>query len=359
MIEQGHQAKRKKEVAIGEFVVGQREPFIIAELSGNHQQDLKLALQMIDAAAKAGAHAIKLQTYTADSMTLNVATDDFLIQEQDSLWRGERLHALYAKAATPYEWHEALFNHAKALGLLAFSSPFDEAAVDFLDDLNVPCFKIASFELTDIPLITAAASKGKPLIMSTGMASLAEIEAAVKAANAAGCDDIILLKCTSTYPASPENTNLRTIPHMREAFGYQVGLSDHTAGIGAAIASVALGASVIEKHFVLDKSAGGVDAAFSIEPHELEALVTETKRAAQALGDITYGGSQAEEKSKQYRRSIYVAKPIKAGEKFTKENLRIVRPAFGLAPKHFDKVLGQTAKTLLEPGTPLRWKHME
>lgn len=358
MTRQLHTSRDLNEVVIGEFVVGCGRPLIIAELSGNHQQDVTLAHAMIEAAARAGAHAIKLQTYTADSMTLNIDTKDFVIQEQDSLWRGERLHALYTKAATPYEWHEQLFAHANSLGMLAFSSPFDEDAVDFLHDLNVPCFKIASFELTDTNLIKAAASKGKPLIISTGMASLADIEVAVDTARTAGCNDVILLKCTSTYPASPENTNLLTIPHMRDAFGCQVGLSDHTAGIGAAVASVALGATVIEKHFVISKQAGGIDAAFSIEADELQALVIETQRAAVALGQVQYGGTQAEEKSKQYRRSIYVARPVKAGERFTKNNLRVVRPAFGLAPRYFEQVLGQTAKVALAAGTALHWKHI-
>lgn len=344
-------------VKIGEYVIGEDKPFIIAELSGNHGQSLETAIAMIDAAAEAGAHAIKLQTYTADSMTLDVDNEHFVIKEQDSLWYGESLHKLYAKAATPYEWHKQLFEHANAKGMLAFSSPFDEQAVDFLDALNVPCFKIASFELTDIPLIKAAASKGKPLIMSTGMATLSEIEEAVNTAKQAGCHEMILLKCTSTYPASPENTNLITIPHMKDAFHCQVGLSDHTAGIGAAIASVALGATVIEKHFVLDRSAGGVDAEFSIEPLELKALVEETGRAWQALGKVTYGGSKAEEKAKQYRRSIYVAQDLKAGDVLSKENLRIVRPAFGLPPKHLDRVLGKVVNRDLKKGTPLEWSH--
>ncbi|MCC2615107.1 pseudaminic acid synthase [Aestuariibacter halophilus] len=341
--------------------IGRREigpghaPYIIAELSGNHGQDLMLARQMIEAAAEAGAHAIKLQTYTADSMTLDVDHGDFVIKEQDSLWHGEALHGLYQKAATPYAWHEELFALANELGMDAFSSPFDEAAVDFLDDLNVPCFKIASFELTDIPLIRKAASKGKPLIMSTGMATLSEIEQAVNTAREAGCEQIILLKCTSTYPADPANTNLRTIPHLRDAFGCQVGLSDHTGGIGAAVASVALGASVIEKHFVLDRNAGGVDAAFSLEPAELAALVTETERAWQALGEVCYGGSAAEAKAKQYRRSIYVSEAIKAGEPLGAHNLRIVRPAFGLAPKHWDSVQGAVATRDLAKGTALDW----
>ena len=349
-----------RDIQLGHITLGPNHPpFIIAELSGNHSQQLELAIAMVEAAAKAGAHAIKLQTYTADSMTLDVASDDFVIKEQDSLWHGEKLHALYQKAATPYEWHEILFTKAKALGMLAFSSPFDEAAVDFLADLNVPCYKIASFELTDLPLIRKAASKGKPLIMSTGMASLSEIEQAVNCARAAGCNDIILLKCTSTYPAEACNTNLLTIAHMREAFGCQVGLSDHTAGIGVSVAAVALGATVIEKHFVLDRSAGGVDAAFSLEPAELGLLVSETARAKLALGQIRYGGTQAEEKSKQYRRSIYVATDIAKGEPLTRDNLRIVRPAFGLAPKHWDEVLGKVAKCELKKGTPVDWQWID
>lgn len=346
------------EVNIGGRLIGPNHPpFIIAELSGNHCQQLPLALGMVEQAAKAGAHAIKLQTYTADSITLDVDSDDFVIQEKDSLWHGESLHALYQKAATPYDWHQQLFAKAKELGMLAFSSPFDEDAVDFLDSLDVPCYKIASFELTDLPLIAKAASTGKPLIMSTGMASLAEIEQAVSCARDNGCEQLILLKCTSTYPAQPVNTNLNTIPHMGQAFACQVGLSDHTQGIGAALAAIALGATVIEKHFVLDRRAGGVDAEFSLEPTELARLVEESKRAWQAMGQVKYGGTAAEEKSKQYRRSIYVSEDIKAGQVLTKDNLRIVRPAFGLAPKHWQDALGQKAKQTLTKGTPLDWKH--
>ena len=242
--------------------------------------------------------------------------------------------------------------------MLAFSSPFDEEAVDFLEGLNVPCFKIASFELTDIPLVRKAASTGKPLIMSTGMASLSDIELAVSTAKRAGCDDIVLLKCTSTYPAEPANTNLTTIAHMSDAFQCPVGLSDHTAGVGAAVAAVAFGAPVIEKHFVLDRNAGGVDAAFSLEPHELKTLVIETHRAWQALGQVTYGGSQAEEKAKQYRRSIYVSEDILPGDKLGAHNLKIVRPAFGLAPKHWDTIQGKCATKALAKGTALAWEHI-
>lgn len=342
----------------GRLVGADHPPFIIAELSGNHNQSLDTARAMVKAAADSGAHAIKLQTYTADSMTLDVNERGFVIEEPDSLWHGENLYRLYQKAATPYSWHKELFEYANALGMLAFSSPFDEAAVDFLDGLNVPCFKIASFELTDIPLIRKAASTKKPLIISTGMASLSEIELAVTTAKHAGCDDIILLKCTSTYPAEPANTNLTTISHMSNAFQCPVGLSDHTGGIGVAVASVALGAPVIEKHFVLDRSAGGVDAAFSLEPCELEALVNETKRAWQALGRVTYGGSQAEDKAKQYRRSIYVSNDIAPGEILGTHNLKIVRPAFGLAPKHWDSVIGKRSTGVLKKGTALGWEHI-
>lgn len=349
-----------KDITLGKQKIGlAHRPFIIAELSGNHSQNFELAKSMVDAAAKAGADAIKLQTYTADSMTLNVETSDFVIQEQDSLWHGEALHALYAKAATPYEWHKPLFEHANRLGMLAFSSPFDEDAVDFLETLNVPCYKIASFELTDLPLIKKAASTGKPLIMSTGMATLSEIEEAVVTAKSAGCEDIVLLKCTSTYPASPENTNLATIPHLQRAFSTLVGLSDHTRGIGVSVAAVAMGASVIEKHFVLDRNAGGVDAAFSLEPHQLALLVEETKRAQKSIGDVCYGGTVAEEKSKHYRRSIFVSSDIKKGETLGNHNLKIVRPASGLKPKHWGSVQQKHAKQDIHAGTPLSWELFE
>jgi N-acetylneuraminate synthase len=344
---------------IGNRPIGsQYPPFIIAELSGNHNQQLALALEMVDAAAKAGADAIKLQTFTADSMTLDVQTADFVIQEKDSLWHGASLYELYEKAATPYEWHKVLFDRAAAHGMLAFSSPFDADAVNFLNELEVPCYKIASFELTDIPLISKVAAMGKPMIMSTGMASLKEIESAVRTAKLAGCNDIILLKCTSTYPAQASNTNLHTIPHLRDTFGCEVGLSDHTAGVGVSVASVALGANVIEKHFVLDRQAGGVDAAFSLEPAEFTMLVDETKRAWQALGEVKYGGSDVEQKSKQYRRSIYVCEDILAGDLFTEQNLRVVRPAFGLSPKHWEDVQGKQASQNISKGTALNWSHV-
>lgn len=347
------------EIQIGERLIGESQPpFIVAELSGNHDQNLALAESMVRAAAQAGAHAIKLQTYTADSMTLDVADNEFVINEEDSLWRGEKLFDLYRRASTPYEWHERLFSLARSLGMFAFSSPFDCDAVDFLNELDVPCFKIASFELTDLPLIAHTASKKKPMILSTGMAQLSEIDAAVQCARRHGCNEIILLKCTSTYPALPMNTNLRTISHMCQAFQCPVGLSDHTQGVGVAIAAVGQGAVLIEKHFVLDRTGGGVDAAFSLEPNELALLVTESERAWSAMGRVCYGKTPDEEKSKQYRRSIYVAEDVVAGESLTRENIKVIRPAFGLAPKYFPVVLGKVFRKPLKKGTPLAWEHL-
>lgn len=352
------QSRFKQQFNIGHFCIGAGKPFVIAELSGNHNQSYELALAMVDAAAEAGVDAIKLQTYTADSMTLDCDEPDFVIGEADSLWAGERLHGLYQKAATPYDWHQPLFEYARNKGLIAFSSPFDEQAVDFLDELDVPCFKIASFELTDLPLISRAATKGKPLIMSTGMATEEEITEALEAAYKAGCDEVVLLKCTSTYPASPENTNLNTIPDMAQKFSCPVGLSDHTRGIGAAVASVALGAAVIEKHFVLDRTAGGVDAAFSLEPSEFNMLTQEAKTASLAMGNVQYGGSDAEQQSKRYRRSVYVSANITAGDIFTRDNLKVVRPAMGLAPRHFPDLLGKRAVCDLKVGQAMHWDYV-
>ena len=330
-------------------------PFIIAEMSGNHNQSLERALSIVNAAAEAGAHALKLQTYTADTMTLDLETGEFFIDDPKSLWKGQSAHTLYQKAYTPWEWHEAIFNHAKQLGMIAFSSPFDESAVDFLEELGVPCYKIASYENTDLPLIRKAAATGKPLIISTGMASVAELGEAVQTAREAGCEDLVLLKCTSTYPATPENTNILTIPHMRDLFGCEVGLSDHTMGIGVSVAAVALGATVIEKHFTLARADGGVDSAFSLEPAELAALVTETGRAGQALGHVRYGPTEAESRSVTRRRSLYIGKDMKAGDVLTEENLRRVRPGLGLPPKFYDKLLGRRVNRDLTKGTPVSW----
>jgi pseudaminic acid synthase len=330
-------------------------PFIIAEMSGNHNQSLERAFHIIEAAAKAGAHALKIQTYTADTMTLNIDTKDFKIEDNDSLWSGSTLYTLYQQAYTPWEWHKPIFDKCRELGMIPLSTPFDESAVDFLEDLGVPIYKIASFENTDIPLIKKVAATGKPIIISTGMATVAEIDETITAAKEAGCKDIILLKCTSTYPASPVNTNISTIPHMKELFNCQVGLSDHTMGTGVAVASVALGATVIEKHFTLSRADGGVDSAFSLEPPELKELVVETERAWQALGQITYGPTDMEKASLKFRRSIYVTNDIKAGEIFTKENIKVIRPGYGLKPKYFDVMIGKTASKHLPAGTPLGW----
>lgn len=335
---------------------GRQHPFIIAEMSGNHNQSLERALAIVDAAADAGAHAIKLQTYTPDTMTLDLDEDEFFISDSQSLWAGQSMHALYQRAHTPWDWHAPIMERARERGIACFSSPFDESAVDFLETLGVPAYKIASFECVDLPLIRKVAGTGKPLIISTGMASIAEIAEAVDAARAAGCTDLVLLKCTSTYPASPENTHLNTIPHLRELFQCEVGLSDHTMGIGAAIASVALGATVIEKHFTLSRADGGVDSTFSLEPAELASLVIESKRAWQALGRIHYGPTEAEQKAVLRRRSIYISKDIKAGDILTEDNLRRIRPGNGLAPKHYEIVLGRRIKNNEKAGTPLSWE---
>lgn len=330
-------------------------PFVIAEMSGNHNQSLDRALHIVDAAAEAGAHAIKLQTYTADSMTLDLSEAEFMISNPASLWVGQSAHALYSQAYTPREWHAPIMERAKTKGLICFSSPFDESALDFLETLNVPAYKIASFECIDLPLIRRAAATGKPLIISTGMATIAEIGEAVETARTAGCKDLVLLKCTSTYPASPENSHVRTLAHMRELFGCEVGLSDHTMGIGAAVAAVAFGASVIEKHFTLSRVDGGIDAAFSLEPHELAALVTEAKRAWQAMGEIRYGPTEAEEQARLRRRSLYIAENLESGAVLTPQNLRRIRPGLGLAPKYYDMLLGRQVTKAVKAGTPMSW----
>lgn len=330
-------------------------PYLIAEMSGNHNQSLERAFAIVDAAAAAGADAIKLQTYTAETMTLDIASDGFVIEDKDSLWTGRRLYDLYKEAHTPWEWHKPIMDRAASLGLHCFSTPFDDTAVDFLESLGVSAYKIASFENTDLPLIRKVAATGKPMIISTGMATAAEIDEAVRTAREAGCPNIVLLKCTSTYPATPENSNLLTIPNMRDAFGCQVGLSDHTMGCGVAVAAVALGATVVEKHFTLRRADGGVDSAFSLEPHEFQQLRVETERAWQGLGRVVYGGSKAEEKSRLFRRTLYVAKPLRAGDMLTSENVRIVRPGFGLPPKYFDIVMGKHVHHDCPAGTPLSW----
>lgn len=330
-------------------------PWIIAEMSGNHNQSLDRAIEIVEAAAKAGVDALKIQTFTPDTMTLDISEGAFFIEDKNSLWAGNSLHSLYKQAATPWEWHAPIFNRCRELGMVGFSSPFDASAVDFLETLNVPLYKIASFEIVDLPLIRKCASTGKPLIISTGMATVAEIHDAVEAARQAGAKDLVLLKCTSTYPSTPENTNITTIPHMRQLFGCEIGLSDHTMGIGVAVASVALGASVIEKHFTLRRADGGVDSAFSLEPEEFAALVVETERAALSLGEVRYGASGGERKSLQFRRSIYIAQDIRKGEVLTASNLRCIRPAGGLPPKFYELMLGKSLNRDVKKGTPLTW----
>lgn len=332
------------------------QPFIIAEMSGNHNQSIERALSIVEAAAKSGAHALKIQTYTADTMTLDLDENEFHIDSIDNIWSGKSLYRLYQEAHTPWDWHQPIFNRARELGLVVFSTPFDETAVDFLEELDVPCYKIASFENTDVPLIEKVASTGKPMIISTGMATVAELEETVCAARNAGCRDLALLKCTSTYPATPENTNITTIPHMRELFNCEVGLSDHTMGIGVAAASVALGATIIEKHFTLSRSDGGVDSEFSLEPSEMQSLVVESKRAWEALGSIKYGPTERELDSLKYRRSLYIINDLKAGEVLSSENLKAIRPGLGLSPKYLHLLLGKRVKKDIRKGTPVSWE---
>jgi pseudaminic acid synthase len=331
-------------------------PFIIAEMSGNHNQSLERALEIVEAAAKTGAHALKIQTYTPDTMTLDLDEHEFHIGDPNSLWAGTSLYKLYGQAYTPWEWHQPIFDRARELGIIAFSTPFDDTALDLLESLNVPCYKIASFENTDLPLIRRVASTGKPMIISTGMASIAELDDMVRAARGAGCKDLILLKCTSTYPAAAGNTNILTIPHMRELFGCEVGLSDHTMGVGVSVASVALGATVIEKHFTLNRADGGVDSTFSMEPAEMAQLVVETERAWQALGQVNYGATEAEKKSIVFRRSLYVVQDLKAGDVLTTGNVRAIRPGLGLPTKYWGIVLGKKVLRDVKRGTALGWE---
>ncbi len=342
---------------IGNREIGRNAPpFVIAEMSGNHNQSLERALEIVDAAARAGAHALKIQTYTPDTMTLDLDEREFHISDPKSLWQGTSLYKLYGEAYTPWDWHQAIFDRCRALGMVGFSTPFDDSAVDFLESLSVPCYKIASFENTDLPLVRRVAATGKPLIISTGMATVAELDETVRAAREAGCKDLVLLKCTSTYPANPCNTNIRTISHLQDLFRCEVGLSDHTMGVGVAVASVALGASVLEKHFTLARADGGVDSAFSLEPVEMAELVTETERAWQSLGEVSYGPTVAEAKSLQFRRSLYVVRDVRAGQALSSADVRAIRPGLGLPTKYLDIVVGKVVQRDVKRGTALTWE---
>lgn len=347
-----------KEFSIANRKIGRsHKPFIIAEMSCNHNQSLDRALEIVRAAVDTGVDALKLQTYTPDTMTFDINEREFFISNPDTPWEGTNLYELYKQAYMPWEWHKPIMDLCKELGVLCFSTPFDLTAVDFLEDLDVPCYKIASFENTDIQLVRKVARTGKPLIISTGMASIAEIDETVRAAREEGCKDLVLLKCTSSYPASPTQSNIATIPHLRELFDCEVGLSDHTMGTGVSVAAVALGATVIEKHFIMRRSDGGPDATFSMEPEEFKDLMIETERAWQSVGTVSYGPSDTkEEKSKQFRRSLYVAQDMKKGDTFTNDNIRAIRPGLGLPTKNLDLFLGRTASKDISKGTPLDWQ---
>lgn len=338
------------------FIGSDYKPFIIAEMSGNHNQSLERALAIVEAAAEAGAHCIKLQTYTADTITMKGV---YTIEDENSLWKGKELHQLYKEAYTPWEWHKPIMDRARELGMMCFSSPFDETAVDFLEELNVPMYKIASFENTHFPLLKKVAQTGKPVIMSTGVITLEDLNESVDYLKKNGCKELILLKCTSTYPASPENTNIITIPDMRERFQVQVGLSDHTMGVGVAVAAVALGATVIEKHFTLDRNDGGVDSAFSMEPYELKSLVIETERAWQSIGKVSYNPTEKELKSLQFKRSIYFSEDLKQGDIITRENIKVIRPALGVKPKYYEEILGKKVTRDISKGTPVQWEDLQ
>lgn len=342
-------------ITIGDRKIGKGQPtFIIAELSANHNGSLETAIETIKAAKKAGADAIKFQTYTADTLTIDCDNEYFKIN-QGTLWDGKTLYSLYQEAYTPWEWHEELFKVAKQEGLICFSSPFDKTAVDLLERLESPAYKIASFEIQDIPLIEYVASKGKPVIMSTGIAELKDIQLAVDTCRKAGNEQIILLKCTSAYPAPVELANLNTIPNLKETFGVESGLSDHTYGATVPIVAVTLGATVIEKHFILDKSIGGPDAEFSLDFEEFKQMVKSVRDAEKAIGKVSYEISEKVKANKKFARSLFVVKDIKAGEEITEENVRSIRPGYGMHPKHYKEAIGKRVKQDINQGTPLSW----
>ena len=334
------------------------KPFIIAELSGNHNQSLDRALELVDAAAMSGADALKLQTYTADTLTLDINNSEFKITDKNSLWKNKNLYSLYSNAFTPWDWHETIIKRCKELDIICFSTPYDETAVDFLETLDIPMYKIASFENTHIPLIRKVASIGKPIIISTGMATISDLDELVTAIRQEGCNKFILLKCTSTYPADPEYSNILTIPHMRDLFKCEVGLSDHTLGFGVSMAAIAHGATVIEKHLTINRDDGGVDSKFSSEPHELKILVEESEKAWDSLGKIYYGPTDKEKQSTKFRRSIYTTKNIKKGEVISPHNIRIIRPGYGLAPKYYNLLIGRRFNRNLKRGSAMDWSYV-
>jgi pseudaminic acid synthase len=343
-----------KEIKLGKYLIGKsHKPFVIAEMSGNHNQSIEKALSIIDAVAATGANAIKLQTYRADTLTIDVSHGEFHISDKNSLWKNRNLYELYQEAHTPWEWHKALFERANEKGIICFSTPFDETAVDFLETLNVPAYKIASFENNHLPLLKKVAQTGKPIIMSTGISDLGNLEDAVNTLRSNGCKDLVLLKCTSTYPSTPENSNILTIPHMEKLFDCHIGISDHTLGTGVSVAAVALGACIIEKHFTVSRAEGGVDSAFSMEPNEFKALVEESERAFLAMGHVQYGIQEEEKKSLTFKRSIYIVQDMREGEVFTPENVRIIRPGLGIAPKYIDMVMGKKVSCDVNRGTAL------
>ena len=339
---------------IGTRDIGSKfKPFIVAELSGNHNSSLKRALKLVNLAAQAGASAIKLQTFTPDTMTLNIKSKPFTI-EKSSLWRNQTLYELYKKAQTPWSWHKRIFHESKKLGMIAFSTPFDESAVDFLEKLKVPCYKIASFELTHIPLVKKIALTRKPIIISTGMATFQEINETVKLIRKFGTKKIIILKCTSSYPSKNKYLNLKTLVDLKKKFKCDVGFSDHSIGIGASVSAISLGACLIEKHFTIKKNDVGIDSAFSSDIDEFKSLVNECNNAWESLGKINYGPTREEHNSKKKRRSIYISKNIKIGECFTKKNIKIIRPGYGLEPKFYFKILGKKAQNNYKMGLPLK-----
>lgn len=345
-----------KEILLGNSKIGASSaPFIIAEVSGNHMGSLDRALRIVEEVAKSGAQAIKLQTYTADTMTIDIKENEFFIDDKSSIWNGRTLYELYTEAHTPWEWHAEIFDYAKSLGLIPFSTPFDSSAVDFLEEIGVSLYKIASFENTDLDLIRKVSLTGKPVIISTGMASVAEISDAVSTARGAGCIDLILLKCTSAYPATPDDANLLTIPHMRELFDCQVGLSDHTLGIGVSLAAVAHGATVLEKHVTLSRSDGAVDSLFSMEPNEIKQLVHESEIVRRSLGDVKYGFSEREDLSASHKRSLYIVEDLQKGDAITSKNLRAIRPGLGLPIKFRSELLGKRVNADIKRGTPASW----